>query len=88
MQIEKDRVVKMERNGTDNILKALENVGIFIEKPDEVDLSNFFESSIQFMTFIVEIEDIFQIEIPNELLVFENFTSVEKINDIIASLKE
>ena len=44
-----------------NIIKALENVGIFIDESIEKEhnLKNYIENSIQFISMIIEIEEIF-----------------------------
>lgn len=71
-----------------NIIKALENVGIFIDESIEKEhnLKNYIENSIQFISMIIEIEEIFEIEIPTELLSFHNFDSIEKISIILQEL--
>ena len=39
------------------------------------------------MTFLVNLENIFEIEFPNELLVFENFDNINNICEMIQELK-
>lgn len=72
----------------EGILKALENIFIFID-PDELDninLDEYILDSLQFMSFIVELEDIFKIEFPPELLLIENFNNIEDISTFIEEL--
>lgn len=69
------------------ICQALDKVGVFVEEPiEEANLNQFFDDSIQFMTFIVELENVFEIEFPNEILVFDNFDRIDNICDIVSSL--
>ena len=46
----------------------------------------YIEDSIQFMSFIVELEQIFNIEFPPELLLFENFKTINNISLIIEEM--
>ena len=50
------------------ISQALENVGIFVDTHDaiDIDLMSLIEDSIQFISLVVQLEEIFDIEIPNE----------------------
>lgn len=70
------------------VFEALENVGIFIDGNVEEDsnLKNYIEDSIQFISMIIEFEETFQIEIPTELLMFDNFDSLDKISVILQEL--
>lgn len=65
----------------EKIINSLENIGIFIDisSATDVDLNNYIEDSIQFMSMIVQLEKIFNTEIPSDLLLFDNFDSIEKI---------
>ena len=74
----------------DGVIKALEETFIFIS-PDEfdsVDLTNYIDDSMQFMTFIVNLEDVFSIELPPDLLLFENFIHTKDICAIVSELKK
>ncbi len=72
------------------IIKALEQSFIFIDDSelDEVDLSSYIEDSIQFMSFIVHLEEIFELEIPAELMRLDNFKNPDEICSIISELKK
>ena len=66
------------------IIEALKNIYVFIEDyVDDVDLDTYIEDSIQFMSFVVAIEEAFNIEFPAEMLVFDNFKSIETIVVVI-----
>lgn len=72
----------------DGIVKALEQIFIFIDlgESENVDLSNYIEDSLQFISFVVSLENIFSIEFPPELLLFENFRYTDDICTIISEL--
>lgn len=71
-----------------NLLKCMEYVGIYIEAVDDNDilLENYIEDSVQFITLIVKIEEVFDIEIPDELLVFSNFETIDKTCEMLGSI--
>ena len=71
-----------------NLLKCMEYVGIYIETVDDNDilLENYIEDSVQFITLIVKIEEVFDIEIPDELLVISNFETIDKTCEMLGSI--
>ena len=75
-------------NIRNNIIKALGEVFIYLEEDetDNVDLELFIESSIQFISFLIALENMFGIEIPSELLLFDNFKYLDNICIIIEEL--
>lgn len=72
----------------DNIIQALAKVFIFVDSAEneDVNLETYIEDSIQFMSFIVELEQIFNIEFPPELLLFDNFKTINNISLIIEEM--
>ncbi len=61
----------------ETVLKALSNVGIFIENSDDdLDLRDFITDSIEFISFIVELENTLDIEIHDDLLQIEAVASL------------
>ena len=74
----------------ENIILALSKVFIFIDygENEDINLETYIEDSIQFMSFVVELEQIFDIEFPEELLLFENFKTLSSISLIIKELLE
>jgi len=70
------------------VVEALENVGIFIDEnvDEDSNLKNYIEDSIQFISMIIEFEEAFGIEIPTEILMFDNFDSLDKISVILQEL--
>ena len=67
------------------LLKCFEKTGIYIDENgiEEIQLDNYTEDSIQFITLIVEIESAFNIEIPDELLVITNFKSIDAVCNML-----
>ena len=59
--------VKME-NDLENIL---EENGIFVDNKDIL-LADYFPDSLTFVNVIIEIEEVFDIELPDEMLLIEN----------------
>lgn len=70
------------------LINIMQNVDIFIDDAcvDDIDVRNYISSSIQFISLIVEIEKEFNIEIPDEMFVLDNFSSLNVLSDIIFDL--
>ena len=77
----------MERKEIEQkLVNCLENVGIYIDIDDSVDdinLENYIESSIQFISLVIEIEKEFSIEIPDEMLDINTFKTIDMICDLL-----
>ena len=71
-----------------NIVEALEKIFVFIDSTEEGDVSlePYIEDSIQFMSFVVELEQTFNVEFPQELLAFDSFKTLDNISLIIEEL--
>jgi len=78
----------MDNKILSGIFHAIEKVGIVGASGTEtdVDLCEFIEDSITFITFIVELENEFQIEFPDDLLLLETISSLYGLCEIIESL--
>lgn len=70
------------------VMEALEKAFIFVEESESnsVDLSDYIEDSLQFMSFIVNLEDKFSLEIPAELMMFDNFKHIDDICEMLFEL--
>lgn len=69
------------------LLNCLKHVGIIVEE-DELDMiEDFIEDSITFITLIVEIEQEFDIEIPDEFLSIERMATISSIKEMITAQK-
>ena len=69
------------------VYNSLEKIGIYInqEIDEDMELENYIQDSLQFMSFIVELEQYFNVEIPDDLLLFEHF---EKVSDVVNIISE
>lgn len=78
----------MEKEIRSRLINTMQNVDIFIDDDlnDDIDIRNYINSSIQFISFIVEIEKEFNIEIPDEMLVLDNFGSLNVLTQKIVDL--
>ena len=73
----------------EKIIQTMENVGIYVaEDIEAASLTKYFDDSLQFMSFIVQLEETFEIEFTNEVLVFEKFDSIDGIHEIVLQLKK
>ena len=71
----------------DRIISALSTVYIFVENQNtDIDLEPYIEDSIQFMSLVVALEETFGIEFPANMLLLENFKSVDTIAVIVEEL--
>ncbi len=73
------------------ILYALEKIGIAIddnEKNSDFDLSEFFLDSIQFISFIVEMEEVIGIQLPDDFLLLEKYCSFNALCDVLSDITE
>lgn len=76
-------------NVREKLLDILELNGIFIDREknkDDIDLREYISDSIQFISFIVEIEKEMNMEFPNELLFFDKIASLNGFSNILESV--
>jgi acyl carrier protein len=81
----------MEAEVREKLLGILEESGLYIdrESPEEdLDLREYIVDSVQFMGFIVEIENQFDIEIPDEVLAYDNLASLNGLTSVIESIAD
>ena len=57
------------------LMECFNNVGVFVDSNDNFLLADVLEDSLIFVTMIVEIEQEFQIEIPDEYLAVDRIAS-------------
>ena len=67
------------------ILAALEESGIYVNiaTDEDVDLRNFFDSSLQFISLIVNLEEKFKTDMPDEFLLYDNFQSFNNLCELM-----
>ena len=72
----------------EKLLYVLEANGIFVDRnkiEEDIDLREYVTDSIQFISFIVEIEKELNMEFPDEFLLFDKIASLNGFTNIIAS---
>lgn len=67
------------------IIKCMHNLGIIVDdENDNFMLENYIEDSIAYISFIVELEQTFNIEIPDEYLVAGAMTTLADVCNMIS----
>ena len=71
-------------NVENSIIEVMNQVGMFIDlntdsDNDDVDLREFIQNSVQFISFVLELENVFNIVLPNQYLLIDNFSSLKAI---------
>ena len=71
----------------DRIVSCMKNIGLIIEN-DELDfnVTEYIKDSITFITFIVDLETEFDIEIPDEYLILPKLNTISNIIKIFEKL--
>jgi len=70
------------------LIDCLEDCGIYIEQDEvDTDLREYITDSMAFISTVIAVENVFQIEIPPELLLYDNFTSINAFCSIIEELR-
>lgn len=67
-----------------DLIALLNDFEIPVSNDGSIDITYF--DSILFVTFIIEIEKLFSINIPDDFLLIDYFSTVDKIADIIRCL--
>jgi len=72
------------------ILKVLTDIGIYIEYEDidNVDIRNYITDSIEFVSFIIAIETELGIELPDQVLLYENISSLTGFISLLETFRE
>ena len=71
------------------VYDVLASVGVFIAEEvveADHDLSDYFDDSLQFITFIVGLEQAFDIELPDDMIVLEAVSSLNNLCKKIADI--
>ena len=72
------------------ILNILNEIGISIDDEDissDFDLSEYFIDSIQFITFIVELENELGFALPDDFLLFDKYRSFNALCGVLVEIK-
>ncbi len=71
------------------IVTCCQNVGIMVacdNLSDDFDIQEYIEDSVMFITLIIELENYFNIDIPDEYLLPETISSLGALTDMISKL--
>lgn len=73
------------------IIDLLEEVGVSIDKEldlekDDVDMREYFVDSFAFISFVVELENTFEIVIPEEYAAMDQFSSLRALAIVVEDL--
>lgn len=70
------------------IIDVLNEEGICIEyKGEDLDLREYIIDSLQYISFIVDIENVFGIEIPDEYLIYDSIASLHSFSNVIKDVQ-
>lgn len=73
----------------ERIISVVDNMGLLIELGSEdINLQDYIIDSLQFISFIIELEKAFDIEFPNDLLLYDNIQSLNGLAILIEHLVE
>lgn len=60
-----------------NIIVALNNIGIYVDEgEDDIDLTDYITDSMTYIYFIIEIEDSFNVMLPEGMMLFDKLKSL------------
>ena len=72
----------------EEIIKVFSDSGLtVVYNEDDVNLSDIITDSVTFMTILVDLEEAFGIEFPDEILEIDNFTSLFGLAETICEIK-
>lgn len=79
----KEKIIELiGKNSNDNLFED-----IVVDNISDVNLfDDLGYDSLSFIKLIVDIEDIFKIEIPEELLLMENFSTITQVEETVNSV--
>lgn len=80
--MERDEVKK-------EVLTCLKNIGVMVDESegDNLNVQDYIEDSIMFITFIIELENHFDIEIADEYLLPEKVNNLQNLVELVNELK-
>lgn len=63
------------------VLESLNKAGVDLTKVEveDIDLREYLEDSFLFISFVVELEEALNIELPAEMLVYDEFSSLNEV---------
>lgn len=70
------------------VLEQLQKIGIILDGSNDVNLNEYIEDSLQYISFVVLLEQCFDITFPDEELLLNSFSSLYGIVTLVESLIE
>lgn len=71
---------------TKDLITLFESQGVFLNQSETDEILSF--DSLTFVTLIIEIENYYKIEIPDEYMLFEELNTINKVKRVINELLE
>lgn len=65
------------------IIECMKNIGIFVDEAGDFEIQEYIDDSITFLTFIIELEQMFGIEIPDSYLTMNELNTLSDVRDLI-----
>lgn len=65
------------------IIECMKNIGIFVDEAGDFKIQEYIDDSITFLTFIIELEQKFGIEIPDSYLTMNELNTLSDVRDLI-----
>jgi acyl carrier protein len=69
------------------IIECMKNIGIFVDEAGNFEIQEYINDSITFLTFIVELEQKFGIEIPDNYLTMNELNTLADVSELISVLR-
>ena len=76
----------MENNIREKVIECMRNIGIYMDEEDDFELQDYIDDSVSFITFIVELEQQFAIEIPDSYLTMDSMSTLSDICNFIKAV--
>ena len=74
----------------DFVLECLDSIGIYLtpeETTKDLDLREYLENSLQFISFIINIENQLNIEVPDDFLLYDRISSLNAYCEMLSALE-
>ncbi len=70
------------------VIECFNSLGFVVDDDDTVDILDYLDNSITYISFIVEVESTFDIEIPDEYLLQGRMRNIGNVCDVVEMLKK
>lgn len=72
----------------EKVVLELQKLGIILDNIEDVNLNDYMDDSLQFISFIVQVEQAFDIVFPNEELLLNSLYSLDGFCELIKEIRE